>query len=439
MLQFTEVIDSNQIKHQLTKIVDEFNLTDEQFTLSKMGINIDPVQSFLYYDSACKKDPILTPIIASAAVTAEHRVAGAGKLFLNILLSQIKSDIRRQRSGCDFDNSWQDIRSHVKDCAKLCTRSQLLLYLKRSLNKITFNIVCDVLNITTINDKVKICKGINDKTKIQHQAGFRFKGVHVDPQFLSKGSWNRSNCRVVLIDGIIESVSEIYRLLEQVSQDKVPCVIFCIDALPDVISTILHNFKRGTLDVVIVPIPVDESHVNMLVDLGIVTNVEPLCAAKGDAISMAADYHKKVIKKIVIERGAVTIEDDTSQNSVFSHLNELEKRLIDDPKLSIILQPRIDTLLCKTLTVFVGTDDLKKNATLVEELDSTFRSLPSIISNGFIEKDELNALQEDYLELLFKRESDFEPAARIIQAIDTFISVRKSILEAGAAIKFKKN
>lgn len=434
-LAYSNIIDKNQINSRLKKIIENFG-SSVMPMLNRNNLNSDLVQAFLYYDNSGNRDPLLTQIISSAALSAEHRSSGAGSLFLEIFLSQILNDINQESFGKDRNQIWKKLNDSLKADISPCTKSELLNYFKHHLDDITFNIVSDVINLASINDKINVKKSLSNKTTIVKSSGYTFSGLNIDSEFIKNGKWKRNNCRVVLIDGVIESISEIYRLLEQQSQNKTPCIIFCIDALEDIKNTIKHNFQRGTLDVVLVPIPVDHLHINTFVDLGIVTQTAPICAAKGETISMSADHHKNILKCVTIEKGRITIENPDADDKILRHLDNLEKRLTADQTISLILQPRIDTLTCKSLIISVGKDDLNKQPQLIEKLDNVFRSLPDIISCGFFKKYSIKTFPNEIIRLLFKDDMDSEPISKVIQAINIFDSVRNSIIEAEAGIQY---
>jgi len=432
---FSSVVDNDQLYKRLKKIIKVFK-SNPAPVLSKFGLHDDLVQTFLYYDNMGKGDPLLTQMISSAALTAEHKAAGAGKLFLEIFLSQIEDDIKQKNIKNKIDTIWNDIKDSLSSKTSQCSKSELFDYLKNNLDDTTFNIVYAALQMSFINDKLKVKKGIANKTTINRSSGYRFTNLYADSQFLKNGIWKKTNCRIILIDGVIESVGEIYRLLEQQSQDKTPCIIFCINVLDDVKNTIIHNFQRSALDVIIIPVPVDITHVNTMVDLGIVTQTAPICAAKGETISMAADYQKQIVKCVTVEKGVITIENPNADDDILKHLKLLEEKLTNDPNSSQIFQSRIDTLSCKNLIVTVGSDDLKKQPQLIEKLDNTFRSIQNIIFYGFIEKDSLKMFPFEKIGLLFKGGMDKEPIFKIIQAINIFESTRSAITSTGTSIQY---
>ena len=57
------------------------------------------------------------------------------------------------------------------------------------------------------------------------------------------------DCKVIFIDGIIESVGEIDSVLQQLSNDRTKCCIFARGFAPDVINTLSLNYEKNKLKV----------------------------------------------------------------------------------------------------------------------------------------------------------------------------------------------
>jgi hypothetical protein len=240
--------------------------------------------------------------------------------------------------------------------------------------------------------------------------------------------------KVALLDGVIENVSEIHRFIEEAANKKTPCVIFSIDALPDVSETLIKNFELRNLDVILVKIPVTHDHINTLVDLGIVFEEQPVAASTGDSISIGISRQKCFADRITITRGKVLIEKEDSKRSVESHVRDLRKRIEENIETSIILEPRVSRLSNSTVRIFVGIDDQKRDPNIVEKLDRTFRSLPKILRSGFIEKNDFQEFSSEKIDLLFgvNHEISAEMAA---QSIKIFLSAREAIKSAAAGIR----
>ena len=396
-----------------------------------LGYHRDPVQTLLLLNGS-KKDGIIMPIFESASIEAEKRSAGAGELLLKILSSHLMNDMKNMEIGATTDEEWKEILLKIKTNSVPVRKSNLLNMLPSN-SKFT-DVVRKIFQILNAGDRVLIKKSALINTQITRKNGFIFDGLNIDRRFNSKGMWSKKNCRVVLIDGVIEKISEIHRFLEEMSQSKQPAVIACLDALPDVCETLAKNYEMGNLDVILVKIPVDELHINTLVDLGEVIKKHPVSAKLGETISQGCARHTYIVDRASILGQKMIIEDSKHTKSVSTHVKNLRQRIDQNPDLSTILEPRIQSLCGSAIQVDIGIEDLKADPNIIEKLDRFFRSLPRIMNFGLIDKKDLETFSKDKVCLLFG-DTDVAPAETITRSIEIFLSIRQTIRNTGAAIE----
>jgi hypothetical protein len=401
-------------------------------TISPSGYHSDPVQTLVMRRGA-NKDYIITPIIEASAIQAEIKAAGAGETFLRIFPAGIKDDISKRSIGLRSDDEWNQILKNIEISSIPCRKSDIEVIFKSG-GDVYRRITRESFDLLRCEDSISVKKSPSQKTEIKRESGYIFEGLSVDHRFLSRGTWDRKNVKVALLDGVIENVSEIHRFIEEAANKKTPCVIFSIDALPDVSETLIKNFELRNLDVILVKIPVTHDHINTLVDLGIVFEEQPVAASTGDSISIGISRQKCFADRITITRGKVLIEKEDSKRSVESHVRDLRKRIEENIETSIILEPRVSRLSNSTVRIFVGIDDQKRDPNIVEKLDRTFRSLPKILRSGFIEKNDFQEFSSEKIDLLFgvNHEISAEMAA---QSIKIFLSAREAIKSAAAGIR----
>ena len=66
--------------------------------------------------------------------------------------------------------------------------------------------------------------------------------------------------KVLIIDGMIESIGEIHHVLEKAASEKNPIVMFVRSMADDVRSTLSLNVKRGTIDLIPVEVGFNEEN-----------------------------------------------------------------------------------------------------------------------------------------------------------------------------------
>lgn len=428
---YTRLIDGNEIKRRARKSCDDIDKickSGDSFTMN--GSHRDPVQTLLMRRGS-NKDSLITPMIESAAIQAEKKSAGSGELFLRLIALGLSRDASASIAGIPPDPEWEEILGHIKANA-IPARKRDLNHLFSSSSNPYNRIMNKIFELLNIDDKILVKKSATSSTSIQREKGYAFEDLEIDQRFLSGGTWIRKNVKCFLIDGYIESVSEIHHLLEELSKSKIPAVIFCIDALPEVTETLIKNFLMHNLDIILVKIPVTEMHINTLVDLGIIFSLEPIAAARGDTISIGLRAQNSKSDKIIISRSKISIERSEIGPNTVSHICNLRKRIEENINLACILEPRIRSLSSATIKIEVGIDDTKIDPNIIERLDRTFRSLPTLIKFGFIQKNDFQQFSYDKMCLLFGN-NHVAPAEMAYQALKIFLSTRSSIqsIEAG--------
>lgn len=430
----TQLIKERELNQLLRKDIEEVkSACSSGTTLISGGYYADPVQTLVSIRRSSDSG-IFLPIIESSAIDAEKNASGSGELFLKIFSHSMLGDLSRKSIGVDFDNEWNLILEKIEKFSIPARKRDIKNIFSLNSLESDSKIIDNVFDLIKSGDRVFIKKTSLQKTSISRESGYTFENLGIDPRFLIKGSWSRRNVKVVLIDGIIERVSEIHRFLEEMSKNKTPSLIFCLDALPEVYETLIKNYAMGNLDTILIKIPVIETHINTLADLGIIFGEEPISAGTGESISSGITRQKSIAERITITRNKVLIEDQKRKNQVQSHISDIRKRINQNIDLSQLLEKRVQSLSSSTIRVEVGIDDQKRDPRIIEKLDRTFRSLPKIIKRGFIKKNDFLEFSRDKIDLLFEKNDEIS-AEMAIQSIKIFLSTRENINSASVGIR----
>ena len=295
----------------------------------------------------------------------------------NIFLSDLKSFLIKNGSEIHSD----DINNIIEDLSKK--------------DKTISDIISSTLELTEGKRKIFVEKSLFKKTSIEVIEGCFFKSP-VNPEFFGKkDSWKRSDVNCVVVDGFIESVSEIHHILTAASNEKEPYVIFARNFSNDVLHTILMNIKRGTLDVIPVKCPLEEHTANLLGDIAIATGCQIIASDLGQTISSAIqnpDNIKKV-KNITIDQKNISIESGSADvldsiDRKIKTLVEKRKKAENDIEISII-DKRIRSLSSGRIFVRIGTSLISENPKAIEIIDRIFRTISSTYISGSVEVSKL--------------------------------------------------
>lgn len=165
--------------------------------------------------------------------------------------------------------------------------------------------------------------GNNGVITIEEGTGFQdelvvVEGMQFDRGYLSRYFTNREdnqttefdNPYILLVDGKINSLREIYNVLEAVSKASKPLVIIAEDFEADALSGLVLNSARGVLKVVAVKAPgFGDRRKAMLQDMGILTAATVIEEQLGIDLSKAGLEILGSAKRVVVSKDSTTIID----------------------------------------------------------------------------------------------------------------------------------
>jgi len=206
--------------------------------------------------------------------------------------------------------------------------------------------------------------------------------------------WQYSNVKVAIIDGIIESVAEIHKLLESANSSKEPCVLFCRGFSEEVIATLGLNRRRGTLNVIPVPVSFDPEMANALKDIAVILGSDVVTSLQGQLISELSWDELVVAPEIRFQGGFASIRGSDCAPAIAAHLRELLSRrseLPPDARRDIIDQ-RIRSLTTRSVGIRVGGPHKESVA---QRTDLLLRSVRSSVAYGVIDSQSLLANSDE--------------------------------------------
>ena len=138
------------------------------------------------------------------------------------------------------------------------------------------------------------------------------------------------NYRFVIINGYIESVSEIHHLLYRANETKEPYVVFCYGMSEEVKQTVIKNNSMGRLRVYPVCLDSnDENTLNILNDFAVIQGGTVVSSDLGQTISQEIRKDLSVSKEIKFLPGKLIIKSNVDKVTIDTHKEFLKKRIDD--------------------------------------------------------------------------------------------------------------
>ena len=396
--QKVKIVEGSKLDRKISERLSfiKNNILDigtEKVIASKSVVSSDIVQKLFWSKSSSRLDNIIDDLIKDACITAETLGGGGGEIVLSLIVDILNLEknnvsyfdpVEFQSSICGFYHKFYRNR------------------LRQSLAQLNeypgaYFIAKEILR-SSGRSTVSIKRSNHLETKINITMGGVFDTSSPSALFEKKKKISKKDASVFIVDGIVESVSEIHTILEKASETGEPYVIIARSFLPDVITTIMFNVLRGTIDVMPVSVNIDENTFNVFTDLGVICNSPVITHLEGDTISQGSKRELVKVKSVTISQDSLQIFNPDSSDHVNSHIRNLSIResKTESHVESEILNDRIRRLSQNMTYVEIGHAHISEDPMIIEKLDKFFRSYITMIKYGIIEKRDLLAVLKKY-------------------------------------------
>tara|TARA_Y100000310_G_scaffold120621_1_gene119381 strand:+ start:8614 stop:9930 length:1317 start_codon:yes stop_codon:yes gene_type:complete len=247
--------------------------------------------------------------------------------------------------------------------------------------------------------RIDIQDGKEFDTKIKFVNGHKFN-AYVDHRFqlaVKKNIFKFKLAKVLVIDGVIDAVSEAHHLFEHFNKSKETLVIICRGFEEEVVSTLAINYKRKTLNVIPVVVPSSLETINSLKDISVVSGVDLVSSLKGDLISSIDPAEIKKINSIILEKSELTMFESSTSRAIDAHVNSLQEKIKEEhgqDKLRL-LEKRIASLTPNIVHVSLGLHLGEFQGLTKDRVYSLIGVANSVCLTGIITiKDEFNFISD---------------------------------------------
>lgn len=365
----------------LEKILEDISSNRSFLKRAGDGYHLHTVYQYIFgYKPLDPLESMVYQIILTHLLKAEkHSPANAIKFLEELKTSLINNIANLQSSQVPLTSTR----------ASIINLQNLWKELPLSLSAKDIRLVEEIINLAGFGGKVVIEKSLGDKESIELTRGYTF---------LLSPLWNVSvsfkGPRVILIDGFIESVSEIHHLLEKFHEKKESGLVFCRGASPDVLNTLRVNWERGNLKVLPITVPFDLEGINTLNDLAAIAGADVISSNKGNLISSIKWEDIKCVSDVDVSNGKIAIRNDSTYLGVINHLLYLKTRRDSSEGISdvsLLYDRRIRSLTPSHLIVRLRDDAYFVQRS--QSIDLALRSFKSLVDFGVKEDGELTSLE----------------------------------------------
>jgi chaperonin GroEL (HSP60 family) len=309
----------------------------------------------------------------------------------------------KQLSNSDesrFLDSMPIITDTIQESTSIATKKDILRFVNEATeHNITRLIIEEAFISIGITGKVFVENSKSDQTTIEIKDAYSFDVETFNDFFFDKSIWSHSLVSIIVIDGIIESVSEINNILENASKNVEPVIIVARGFGDDVLQTLYVNMQRKTLNVFPVKLLNDETSINSFVDISVVSKTDPVSYLKGNLISSISYDDISVVEKAEVRNGKLVLINRVASGAVYRHLERLRKDVdrkkegldaMSTETLNNIVTGRMKSLSGRSIELTLSKNITSKDThELKVEIDSAFRTIPTARDFGMVDMSQL--------------------------------------------------
>ena len=276
------------------------------------------------------RDQTLKNLLLNTIVTSESLWAGSGFISLLVLLEASKSFRKNRILRANPSYDLELLTEEICRCSRrVCSEDIFSSLAQISKSQYELQLIKETLEIAGSSATASVTDKMGLSTSIVPHSGYTIK---VSPDHLFWSASEASlislyNSKIVCIDGIIESVSEIHNLMDQSFRTGQSIVIFARGFNEDVTNTLAVNHGKGMLNVIPVVVPYDLVGVNQLVDIAVCGGSDVVSSLKGELISTIEWEDLKEIERIKITPKLSVIENSKVDNRVKQHKRQIQRKI----------------------------------------------------------------------------------------------------------------
>lgn len=226
-------------------------------------------------------------------------------------------------------------------------------------------------------------------TTLETVDGMQFTQGFMSPYFASEGNVTELEDAVILIyNKKIASIQDIINILNEVSKSSNPLLLIAKDIEPEVLSTIVINKLKGSLNICVVKAPgMGERRDQIMEDIAILTNgtsITEEMGIEGDDITLD---HLGTAKRISVTRTSTTIVDgDGDSDDIDDRIESIKAQIENSDSENEIrgLRDRMGKLSGGVAVISIGASTELELLEKKDRVDDALQATRAAVSEGVV-------------------------------------------------------
>lgn len=314
--------------------------------------------------------------------------------FLQELLRSNSWQTRKDFRAIDnFDVFMDSIKRNIEQLSQIPTEKDLQSFCEQICqDEVLSEVVLETLKMSGIDGRIYIEDSKQPNYTIEKKTGYTFKAKPF-MFFLnqSTGSVEKSTVKVLLVDGLIDKVSEIDNILRGAFESQIPAIIVARDFSEEVIATLKVNFDKNTFQIIPVKVNADLESINILNDIAAVCNTDIISTLKGEMLCFQKWDDLATVESVRCRAEQLTIEENKSKAKVMGQLQHLLQKRQDEQVDDVVnlIDERIKSLTGDVIHLRLPNATDVENQAIRAKIDVALRGAKTILNYNLVNLEEL--------------------------------------------------
>lgn len=392
-------------KDTVTDQLESFlNKISKIFLAQKLGKNVafsqrgqvrtssSQILSLLNFSPENRLENIFKQMVFEYAMKSEKISAESSISMLEFLLDFFYK--KKRNSRIDLKQIKDDAIDDIQKNLKKPTGKDFKEFIGKNFKSLMGEVVCEAYILAGPSGKIFFEHANVPNPIVELSKTYQFKiQPEINILMSSGGTWKKSNVKVFCVEGFIDKVSEIDRILSEASKLKSSVLIVCLGCSHEVVSTVLTNNNRGVFDVAICHPVNDRFSINDVFDIATASSATLFDYQQPISTTFEPECFESVCEEVEIFGDTLRIRNKKSERATSKKVKELRKRLEEtevDVDLEVdYIRKRIHSLTSKQVKITFPEKNSQEKFNEIEQIDKALRTIRSFVKYGAYQNDQL--------------------------------------------------
>lgn len=319
-------------------------------------------------------------------------------LFKRLLNDEDFTHKNESKAASEIETVKEVFKEKVLSISKPFDQDSAELVVKEYLqNDMLEEILWQAIELAGMEGNIQLENSKQEGYSIELRYGYNFKATTYKFFLGQLGAWEKNDVKILCVDGIIESVAELDKILLKSSKTKIPLVIVAQGFGEEVYATLKANNDKKKFEIMPVKIEQSLDNLNVLGDIATCSGADLVSVLKGDQL-VFVDYDSlPLVETIKLTESEMLIKHTKSRAAVATQIKNLIQKRADQVGSEYVdivqlLDNRIRNMVSHSVIVRLpNISDIERD-TLRVKFDVALRTIKSMASYGFVDKEDLTTL-----------------------------------------------